>query len=69
MLFDNLALEIVELAESANAENHQSIKLQLDARRWAAERRAPYKWGNRQQVEHTGQAINKISINWVEKEK
>lgn len=44
----------VELADSATLENWQVVKLRIWARQWRAAKLAPKKYGDKQQVEHSG---------------
>lgn len=65
---DTLAEEIIEIADDSSRDwskddegndvfNHEHVqrdRLRVDARKWAAARMNPRKWGDRQQVEHSG---------------
>lgn len=44
----------VQLADSCTPEDWQVAKLQIWARQWRAAKLAPKKYGDKQQVEHTG---------------
>lgn len=65
---DTLAEEIVEIADNSTGDWHedkdgrqvfdhehvQRDRLRVDARKWAAARMNPRKWGDRQEIEHRG---------------
>lgn len=54
---DKFAHEIIELADNADTTNFRGVekaKLQVDARKWAAVKFAPKKYGERIQTEHSG---------------
>jgi hypothetical protein len=44
----------VELADGATPEDWQVVKLRIWARQWRAAKLAPKKYGDKQQVEHSG---------------
>nr|DAT45141.1 MAG TPA: terminase small subunit [Caudoviricetes sp.] len=50
---DYFAEEIIEIADSAEAESAavSKAKLQIDARKWAASKIAPKKYGNKQEID------------------
>ena len=49
---DTLADQMCDIAEFD--EDVQRAKLKIDARKWVAARMKPKRWGDRQQLEHTG---------------
>jgi hypothetical protein len=51
---DAEADRIVDMADDATAEDWQVVKLRIWARQWRASKLAPKKYGDRQQLEHTG---------------
>lgn len=57
---DTYADQIIEIADSA--EDANLAKVQIDARKWVAARLLPKKWGDRQEIEHTGK-IESIVVN------
>ena len=62
---DHYAEQIVEIAD--RAEDANLARLQIDARKWVASRLLPKKWGDRQEIEHTGK-IESITVNVTRKE-
>ena len=50
---DYFAEEIIEIADSAEAESAavSKAKLQIDARKWAASKTAPKKYGDKQEID------------------
>lgn len=50
---DTIADEVIEIADTED--DPQKARVRVDARKWAAARMSPRKWGDRQQVEHSGQ--------------
>jgi hypothetical protein len=57
---DTLVDELMFIAD--NEEDVQRAKLKIDARKWVASRMKPKKWGDRQQLEHTGADGAPLSI-------
>jgi hypothetical protein len=55
-------VEIADHAEDANL-----ARLQIDARKWVAARLLPKKWGDKQEIEHSGK-IESITVNVTRKE-
>jgi len=51
---DSLAEEIIHEARKATPANAQAVRVQIDALKWAASKRAPKKYGDRASVEHSG---------------
>lgn len=51
---DHEADQIVRLADQADAENWQVVKLRMDARKWRAAKLAPKQYGEKVTQEHTG---------------
>lgn len=49
---DGFADEIIEIADTTD--DPQKAKLQIDARKWKASKLAPKKYGDKQQLEHSG---------------
>ena len=49
---DTFADQMCDIAEYD--EDVQRAKLKIDARKWVASRMKPKRWGDRQQLEHTG---------------
>lgn len=47
--------EITEIADAATNEDVQVAKLRVDTRKWAASKVLPKVYGERQQIEHTGE--------------
>lgn len=52
-----LAEEILEIADDTTAEDVQRAKLRVDTRKWLMSKMAPKRYGDKQEVEHTGQII------------
>lgn len=48
---DVLAMEVVRLADTADNENHNAIRLKIDARKWAAGKMHSKAWGDRKPVD------------------
>ena len=46
--------ELVAIADDATPENAQVARLRVDSRKWVASKLRPKTWGDKQQVEHTG---------------
>lgn len=46
--------ELIELADQADAENFQAMKLRLETRKWVLEKILPQTYGKRKEVNHTG---------------
>ena len=57
---DTFADQMCDIAEFD--EDVQRAKLKIDARKWVASRMKPKKWGDRQQLEHTGADGAPLSI-------
>lgn len=51
---DHEADACVRMADEATSENWQVVKLQIWARQWRAGKLAPKRYGDKQQVEHSG---------------
>lgn len=47
--------EMEDLAEMATPENYQVAKLQIDVRKWMLSKEEPKKYGDKQDVNHSGQ--------------
>ncbi len=62
---DYYAEQIVEIAD--HAEDANLARLQIDARKWVAARLLPKKWGDKQEIEHSGK-IDSIIVNVTRKE-
>jgi hypothetical protein len=52
---DLYAEEIVELSDKATSKNYNAIRLQVDARKWAAAKLKPQRYGDRLDLNHSGQ--------------
>jgi hypothetical protein len=57
---DGYGEEIVELADEADPQTANAVKLKVDARKWVASRLQPKKYGDRSQIDHTtgGESFN-----------
>lgn len=49
-----LANELLELADTADAQNVNAVRLQVDTRKWLASKLFPRKFGDRVGLEHSG---------------
>lgn len=54
-----LADEIIDLADQADKETVQAVKVRVDARKWVAARLLPKKYGDVRRHEHSGE----VSLN------
>lgn len=68
---DYFAEEIIEIADSAEAESAavSKAKLQIDARKWAASKIAPKKYGDKQEIDvksSDGSMIPTVRLNTEE---
>lgn len=52
---DKLADEIVDLADKATAQNHNAVRLKIDARKWVAAKLKPQRYGDKLDLNHSGQ--------------
>lgn len=59
---DKYADELVDIADEGTNENANIIRLRMDARKWAASKMAPKKYGDKltNEHEHTGE----ITVRW-----
>jgi hypothetical protein len=57
---DTLVDELMEIAETE--EDVQRAKLKIDARKWVAARMKPKSWGEKQQVEHSGEGGGPLQV-------
>lgn len=51
---DEMDDRILEAAESCDEGNYQSTKVKISAYQWRASKLAPKKYGDKQEIEHTG---------------
>lgn len=49
--------KIIQLIDEVNVENASAMRVKLSALQWRASKLAPKKYGDKQEVEHTGQVI------------
>jgi hypothetical protein len=64
---DAMASEIVEIADTANEDNAQAIRVRVDARKWVAAKLKPRVYGDRLDLNHTGEvALKAIPDDRVE---
>lgn len=49
--------KIIQVIEEVNTENAPAMRVKLAALQWRASKLAPKKYGDKQEVEHTGQVI------------
>lgn len=49
--------KIIQLIDDVNVENASAMRVKLSALQWRAAKLAPKKYGDKQEVEHTGQVI------------
>ncbi len=49
-----LAEDILEIADEGNAEDVQRARLRIDTRKWLMSKMAPKRYGDKQQLEHSG---------------
>jgi hypothetical protein len=66
---DAEADRIVDMADDATAEDWQVVKLRIWARQWRASKLAPKKYGDRQQLEHTGRDGGPIQTMQIDPER
>lgn len=62
------AEEILEIAHNATPETYNVARLQVDARKWIASRFLPKRYGDKQQLEHTGESGGPMIIKWKGKD-
>jgi len=65
---DYYAEQVIELADEADASTSPAVhkaKLQVDARKWAAARMAPRKWGDRSQVDLGATGSSEVVVRWA----
>lgn len=55
---DKYADELVDIADEGKSEDANIIRLRMDARKWAASKLAPKKYGERVDLNHGGQPDN-----------
>lgn len=49
--------KIIQLIDDVNVENASAMRVKLAALQWRAAKLAPKKYGDKQEVEHTGQVV------------
>lgn len=54
---DEVEHPMVEGATMTNYENIQRSKLKVDSRKWVASKLLPKKYGDKQEIQHTGQIV------------
>lgn len=54
--------EVVSIADTANADNANAVRVKVDARKWAAGKLAPKVYGDRMAVEHSGSIDLNLNI-------
>jgi hypothetical protein len=57
---DALTAETIDIADEATEETVQSARLRIWARQWYASKMAPKKYGDRQELEHSGA----LTVSW-----
>lgn len=62
---DHYASEIIEIADIE--EDPQRARVRIDARKWVASKLLPKKYGDRQEIEHSGK-LESIVVNVIRKE-
>lgn len=62
------AEEILEIAYNATPETYNVARLKVDAHKWVASKLLPKKYGEKQQLEHTGEDGGPLVIKWRESE-
>ena len=55
-----------EIADEATPRNVQVAKLRVDTRKWTLVKRMPKKYGDRQEIEHSGEVAFRGSLEIVE---
>lgn len=60
---DHEADAIVSMADGATVENWQVVKLRMEARKWRAAKLAPKKFGDRLDVSHSGEVVNRHDLS------
>lgn len=64
---DKYADELVDIADEGKSEDANIIRLRMDARKWAASKIAPKKYGDKVDLNHGGQIDNPMrSIQTIE---
>lgn len=51
-----------DIADEATPQDVQVAKLRIDTRKWVLSKRNPKKWGDRQEIEHTGDVSLSVRI-------
>jgi hypothetical protein len=59
---DKFADELVDIADEGTNENANIIRLRMDARKWAASKLAPKKYGDKQTTEHEHKG--EVTLRW-----
>lgn len=62
---DKYVDELVDIADEGSNEDAQILRLRMDARKWAASKLAPKKYGDKVDLNHGGQADNPIKIDTI----
>jgi hypothetical protein len=60
---DHEADECVRMADQATAENWQIVKLRIWARQWRAAKLAPKKFGEKIDINHSGEVVNRHDLS------
>lgn len=65
---DHEADQIVRMADQADVENWQVVKLRMAARQWRAAKIAPKRYGEKVDIEHSGEiAVAAELATWLDK--
>lgn len=54
--------ELVALSDKATAKDAQAMKLRIDTRKWVLSKRMPKKYGDRLELEHSGEVKGSLII-------
>jgi uncharacterized protein (DUF2236 family) len=62
------AEDILEIAYDATPETYNVARLKVDAHKWVASKLLPKRYGEKQQLEHTGESGGPLVIKWKGKD-
>ena len=62
------AEDILEIANDATPETYNVARLKVDAHKWVASKLLPKRYGEKQQLEHTGESGGPMVITWKGKD-
>jgi len=62
------AEDILEIAYNATPETYNVARLQVDAVKWIASKLLPKRYGDKQQLEHTGENGGPLVVKWKTEE-